>query len=132
MTHRPMSKQAEEEFIINSARDEHVLHLIIVLKDGDRPIGMIGLKDIDFRNRSAQFGIAIGERECWGQGHGTEATRLILDHAFGTLNLNRVWLRVAEDNERACRCYKRLGFEKEGVLRQDYYRNGRYLDLFVM
>ena len=46
------------------------------------------------------FGISIGVKEEWDHGYGTEATELMLQHAFGTLNLNRVWLHVYEDNER--------------------------------
>jgi len=129
---RPLSRQAEEEFIANAAKDEHALSLLIVLKDGDRPIGVTGLKDIDFRNRNAEFGIAIGEKECWGQGYGTEAARLMVDHAFATLNLHRVSLRVNENNERGIRSYRRAGFQKEGVLREDYYRDGQYWDMTVM
>jgi RimJ/RimL family protein N-acetyltransferase len=78
------------------------------------------------------LGIAIGAKEFWGPGHGTEATRLLVDHAFATLNLHRVWLRVAEDNERGLRSYLRVGFQKEGILREDYYRDGRYRNLVLM
>ena len=56
----------------------------------------------------------------------------MVDHAFATLNLRRVWLRVAEDNERAQRRYRPVGFQKEGALREDYYREGRHWNLIVM
>src|SRR5262245_34525446 len=128
----PINLQAEEEFIDRVTRSEHDLVLLIVLREGDRPVGATGLHQIDFRNRHAAFGIMLGEPSEWGKGHGTEATRLIVGHAFETMNLNRVWLQVFEYNERAIRCYERVGFQKEGVLRQDNYREGRYWDTFVM
>src|SRR5207245_2612552 len=97
-----------------------------------QPIGVAGLRDIDFKNRRAEFGISIGDRAAWGQGYGTEATQLIVNYAFGRLNLQRVYLHVLEYNERAVRCYLKVGFRKEGTLRQDHYHDGRYWDSHVM
>jgi RimJ/RimL family protein N-acetyltransferase len=68
----------------------------------------------------------------WGKGHGTEATRLVLGHAFDTLNLNRVWLHVYEYNEAGLRLYQKVGFRTEGRLREDNVRDGRYRDTLVM
>jgi len=129
---RPMNVQAEIEFIERTSTSEHNLMLGIVLKDQDRLIGLTGFHEIDFRNRHCMFGIFIGEKEFQGQGHGTAATRLIVGHAFGTMNLNRVQLMVYEYNERAIGVYTRVGFKKEGVLRQENYRQGRYWDTLVM
>ena len=56
----------------------------------------------------------------------------MVDHAFATINLNRIQLLVYEYNERAIRIYDRIGFTKEGVLRQENYREGRYWDTWVM
>ena len=72
------------------------------------------------------------DKGSWGQGYGTEATRLVVQHAFATLNLNRVWLEVYEYNPRGLRAYEKVGFRKEGVKRQDNYRAGRYWDTIVM
>src|SRR5262249_50692365 len=98
----------------------------------DLLIGAAGLHDIDLRNRHAWFGITIGDKSAWGKGHGTEATRLILELAFGTLNLNRVFLHVYEYNERARHVYEQIGFRVEGRLRQDVFHAGRYWDTIVM
>lgn len=132
LAYRPINLRAEEEFIDKATQSEHDLVLGIVLKDGDRLIGGTGLHHLDFKNRHASFGITIGDKEEWGKGYGTEATGLMIQHAFETLNLNRVWLHVYEYNERGIRVYTKLGFEKEGVLRQDTYREGRYWDTIVM
>jgi RimJ/RimL family protein N-acetyltransferase len=129
---RPLSRLQEEEFIAKANQDEHELTLGIALKSPDKLIGGIGLHGLDFRNRVAAFGIAIGDKLEWGKGYGTEATRVILQHAFESLNLNRVWLHVYEFNERGRRAYERVGFKKEGVLRQACFRDGRYWDAIVM
>jgi RimJ/RimL family protein N-acetyltransferase len=78
------------------------------------------------------FGIGIGVTSMWGKGYGTEATRLLVRHAFQTLNLNRVGLEVYEFNQGAIRCYEKAGFRIEGRLRQSYFADGRYWDTVVM
>ena len=94
-------------------------------------IGFGGLFDIS-RAMAATLFVGIGERDHWGQGHGTEATSLMVRYAFETLNLNRVWLHVYEYNRRGIRAYEKAGFRREGLLRQDTFRDGRYWDTVVM
>lgn len=127
----PLTQAAEEAWLSQVLKSEDAI-LGIVLKEGDRLIGSTGLHQFDWRCRHAAFGISIGDRSLWGQGHGTEATTLILRHAFQTLNLNRVWLHVYEYNPRGQRVYEKLGFRREGTLRQHTFRDGRYWDVLTM
>ncbi|MGA2111021.1 MAG: GNAT family protein [Anaerolineales bacterium] len=92
-------------------------------------IGSAGLHHIEWRNRSAELGIVIGEKRYWNQGLGTEVIHLLLGHAFETLNLWRVFLRVFEDNPRAQHVYEKAGFILEGRLRQAEFRRGTYRDV---
>lgn len=96
-----------------------------------RLVGSAGLRAFDWRNRSAELGLVIGDKSLWGQGLGTEVTRLLLRHAFFTLNLHRVWLRVYADHDRACRIYEKVGFVQEGRQRDGDFRNGRYRDVLL-
>lgn len=96
-----------------------------------RLIGGAGLRGFDWRNRSAELGLVIGEKTMWGQGLGTEITRLLLRHAFFSLNLHRVWLRVFSDHPRAQKVYEKVGFVLEGRQREGDFRNGRYRDVLV-
>lgn len=95
-------------------------------------IGSSAFFDIEWRNRSSEFGIMIGEKDYWNRGYGTEAVRLLLRHGFETLNLNRVFLRVFEDNPRAIRAYEKCGFVHEGRQRQAEWRENHYIDVLVM
>jgi diamine N-acetyltransferase len=95
-------------------------------------VGATGLHVVDWRSRWAELGIFLGDKSRWGDGLGTEATRLLVRWAFDTLNLNRVFLRVYADNARAIRCYEKVGFQSEGRLRQDRYQDGRYVDTVLM
>ena len=134
--------QAEEdgwfESMLTRPVDEHVLAIEMRLPasgeaaENWKLIGSIGFGKIDWRNRSAEFGINIGEKSYWNQGYGTEAVRLLLKHGFQTLNLNRIFLRALETNLRAIRAYEKAGFKHEVRMRQAEFRNGRYIDMLVM
>jgi len=129
---RPVSLAAETDFIESTSRSETDVVLGIALKDDDRLIGSTGLHGIDWRNRVAEFGIQIGDPMEWGKGYGTEATRLVTRYGFGTLNLNRIGLRVYDHNPAGIRAYEKAGYQREGVMRQGVWRDGAYHDVIVM
>lgn len=130
--YRPMVVETEIEWLERMAHSDRDLALGIVPRGSERLIGVTGLHGIDLRHRHAGFGIAIGETSEWGKGYGTDATQAMVDHAFLTLNLNRVWLHVYEFNARGRRAYERVGFQLEGTLRQAYFGEGRYWDVHTM
>jgi RimJ/RimL family protein N-acetyltransferase len=91
-----------------------------------------GLFHLEWTNRSAEFGIFIGDKSLWDKGYGTEVLQVFLQHAFDTLNLNRIYLRVFATNARARRSYEKVGLAAEGTMRQAVFRNGQYIDVHVM
>ena len=94
-------------------------------------LGEAVLNDVDRDNRSASYRVWL-LREHWGQGHGTEVTRLALAHAFGVLDLHRVELAVFAFNPRAQRAYEKAGFVLEGRRRQALRWDGAWHDDLVM
>ncbi len=128
----PLNLLREREYIQNLYKDDRGLNLAIVLKDGDKHIGAVGLDGIHPIDRKATFGIFIGDTSCWEKGYGTEATQLMIAHGFNTLNLNRIRLRVMAYNPRAICVYKKVGFVQEGIFRKENYRNGAYHDVIAM
>lgn len=105
---------------------------VIASREDDRPVGHVGLYEIDHRCRSAEFAIMIGDRTVWGHGVGRACTQRMLEYGFLQLNLNRISLHVLSTNERAIRLYTSLGFVEEGKLREAQFKNGRYIDVIVM
>ncbi|MCT2536043.1 GNAT family N-acetyltransferase [Aquibacillus koreensis] len=95
-------------------------------------IGWVDLKNIDKLNKHAELGIAIGDKNYWGKGFGLAAMREMLLWGFNELGLNKIWLRVEVDNEKAIKSYKRMGYVEEGTLRQDRLRNGEFIDRLRM
>jgi RimJ/RimL family protein N-acetyltransferase len=95
-------------------------------------IGITFLKDINLINRTAEFAIFIGDDNARGKGYGREATINTIDFAFNQLNLNRVFLKVQENNQKALHLFENCGFIKEGLLRECTYKNGQYQNEVVM
>ncbi|MGC4000524.1 MAG: GNAT family protein [Anaeromyxobacter sp.] len=129
---RPVSLAAEHEFIAALARATDQVVLGVAARDDGRLLGVTGLHQLGDAARQAEFGIFLGGPQEWGKGFGQEATRLIVDYGFGTLNLNRIWLHVNAGNQRGVRAYQKVGFKTEGVLRQASFRDGAYQDVVAM
>ena len=134
----PMSRFEEEQWydsMMKKPASEHVL--VIEVKDPSpgqdyRLIGTCQFHNIDWRNRSAEIGIMIGEKSFWDQGYGTETMRLLLQHGFNTLNMHRIWLQVYAKNKRGIRAYEKAGFIHEGKYRQAEFQHGVYQDVHLM
>jgi len=104
----------------------------IVCKADGQPVGNIALQDVDYRNRTAEMGIYIGDAANRGRGYGSEATRMILAFAFRVLGLHNVMLRVYEYNEPALRVYRKAGFREIGRRTQSQFMDGRFWDVILM
>lgn len=104
----------------------------IVDTESHRCVGHVGLYKIDFRVRSAEFAIMIGDRRFRGRGIGRLCTRFALEYGFRELNLNRITLTVLATNARARRLYESVGFQVEGCFRQAQIKDGVYVDIIAM
>lgn len=92
-------------------------------------IGLVWLYGIDWRHRTAEVRIVIGDRHGWGAGYGTDALRVIQVVAFGGLNLEKLWAEVLATNPRAVAAFERAGFTREGLLLGDRVEAGGRVDV---
>jgi diamine N-acetyltransferase len=90
------------------------------------------LLNINWRHRSGELQIRIGDAASRGRGLGTEAVRLLCDFGFADLNLHRIYLHVFASNSRAIGAYEKAGFVREGLLRQAAYIDGQWVDVVLM
>ena len=104
---------------------------LVVTGRDDVPIGLISLWDRSIPHQAAELSIWIGDGHRNG-GNGTEALRLTLRLAFGSMGLHKVYLRVLEYNTRAIRAYQKCGFLIEGTLRDEMKVQGRWYSLVYM
>src|ERR1044072_2395961 len=99
------TREQEEAWYDRAVKSESVVNFTIYELASMRPIGTSSLFGIDHIERLAEFGILIGEKDCWGKGYGTETARLVLDYGFNALDLHNIMLRVDTYNERGIRAY---------------------------
>ncbi|MEW5826343.1 MAG: GNAT family protein [Candidatus Bipolaricaulota bacterium] len=118
------------ESYVKSKDRAHAFLIVDLLTD--LPIGWCALFITDAVNRRASLSILLGEKDFWGHGYGEDALRALLSYGFELLNLNSVELIVHEENERARRCYEKLGFRMAGRKRQARLYGSRKLDNLMM
>lgn len=101
----------------------------VIVQNGN-VVGRIGLYQVDKMNKIAAIGYWVGE-EMQGKGIVTKACETLLKYAFETLDLNRIEIRCGTGNSRSLAVPKRLGFQREGIVRQGEFLNGRFVDLYL-
>lgn len=111
--------------------NDDFIQFVIEKHDGTI-IGKCGTGHVDWKNACATVWIFIGSVENRGKGYGTEALDLLVNFIFNEMNMNRVQLWVFAFNERAVASYKKIGFQVEGRLEQELFRNGKYNDVLQM
>ena len=129
---RPMGELEIDLFFRSRLLSADALAYSILEQPQGRLVGFTTFSSLDPENGSVLFHITIGERDAWNRGLGSEATRLMLGHAFERLGLHRVGLTVFAFNGRAIRAYEKAGFTIEGRLREAVQRDGRYWDEIQM
>jgi RimJ/RimL family protein N-acetyltransferase len=122
----------QEQRWFESLKDHDAPLFAIVAREGDRIVGSISFKDVDHRHGTAELGIAIGEKEAWGRGYGSEAVGLLADYGLTFLGLHTVYLWFVEFNERGRRAYLKAGFKEAGRIRGAYLLDGRRYDRVLM
>jgi RimJ/RimL family protein N-acetyltransferase len=122
----------DEESWYEAMRADSSQTVFAIETEACQHIGNVSLMYINWKDRSAELGIVIGDKKQWGKGYGQDAIRTLLGFAFGEMNLNRVYLRVYADHAPAINAYRKCGFVEEGCLREDIYAEGEYHDMLVM
>lgn len=103
------------------------LRLGIVLRSCDRVVGTLALFNLSRANRRAEIGYALARAQ-WGQGLMHEALTLLVDWAFDALRLHRLEADIDPANHASARSLQRLGFQREGLLRERWIVDGQVSD----
>jgi ribosomal-protein-alanine N-acetyltransferase len=101
----------------------------IELKTKKNLIGCVSLS-ISRAHRHAEIGYWIAE-DYWNQGYCTEAATEAIRYAFSDLNLNKIVARHMAENPSSGQVMRKVGMQKEGVLRQDFFRQGKFVDMAI-
>ncbi len=94
------------------------------------PVGLVGLLNIDDNNKKAELYVMIGEHNVKGKGIATCAIQKILKIAFKK-QLRKLYLFTEVENVPAQSLFEKIGFIKEGLLRNDLFHDNRYIDRYI-
>ncbi|MEP7292326.1 MAG: GNAT family protein [Chloroflexota bacterium] len=125
----PKSENSVHKWMDGNERDRDSFTLAMRLLYSDDLIGYVQIDGIQWTHGCGWLAIGIGSPAHRNKGYGTEAMRLSLRFAFHELNLHRLQLSVFGYNEAAIKLYERLGFKREGVLREYLRRDGQRYDM---
>jgi len=125
-----LSKDLQKTFLENSLNVGLVFNICTV--EGKQVIGQMNLDDFDPLIGNAWLGIGIGERAYWNKGYGSEAMQILARYGFEMLGLKKISLNVYGFNQRAIRVYEKMGFKKEGCVKEFLNRDGQRWDLIFM
>jgi RimJ/RimL family protein N-acetyltransferase len=114
-----------EDERFDTLSDGDVVQLLVC--DGDERLGDVSLAPVDERRGWANLGYRVHPGH-QGEGHATDAARLVVSHGFDELRLHRVSATVVADNEASRRVLEKLGFVHEGTKRDDAFVDGTYVD----
>ena len=98
-----------KNFLSNQERKK-ILFWAIIVKETNKHIGNIKIDPIDKKNKSAEYGIMIGDTTEWGKGYAFEASKKIINYCFNNMNINRITLGVNKSNKNAIKLYDKIGF----------------------
>ncbi|HEX2117450.1 MAG TPA: GNAT family protein, partial [Alphaproteobacteria bacterium] len=126
MCQRPLTSQQVEAFVFQNIWCRWAIEC-----DGSFA-GLTGLEPTQARGDTARFFIVVGRRELWKRGIGTVVLGRVLHEAFQTLGLRRVVSDYLEPNLASAAIHRRNGFVEEGRLREDAWRDGRWVDRVLL
>jgi RimJ/RimL family protein N-acetyltransferase len=104
--------------------------LFAIIKKVGKHIGNILFEAPHPQFRFSDIGILIGVKEERGKGYGTEAIKLLVEHGFRKMNLNRIEAGMAKENIGSYKAFIKAGFKEEGIARGMYYCDGEYRDVY--
>lgn len=110
---------------------EKTKKMFIIYADS-KPVGEVGLINIDKLDNNAELFIMIGEKAFRRKGIGQQAVKFIINYAFNKLKLHRISLGCFEDNIAGVKCYEKCCFKKEGIVKDQFYKDGKYYNEITM
>jgi RimJ/RimL family protein N-acetyltransferase len=119
-----------QEWITRALGDDSIAPSAICV--GGRHVGNVILDRIDRHLATARVSIYIGDAGARGSGVGTSALYLAVRDGFTRRGLNKIWLTVHAGNTTAIKSYERVGFQREGTLRDEFKLRGRLVSALYM
>lgn len=129
---RYASKDHNLQFLNNAMSSNDPLYLVICLSESKLPIGYLSVRDFDRINQKVKFAGIMISNVYSGKGYASEAACLMVDFLFSEQNIHKIYGYWLESNTPSIRIAEKLGFNKDGLLRDEVYKNGKYNNAYIM
>lgn len=126
----PNAVEVQMKFWEDLQNSTNKIQLGICKVDDNNVIGIVSLNHIDFINRKAEMSIIIGDKNAHNITIFTETCMVLFNHAFNSLNLNKIYGGSISKNLVQLMC-RMLGCKEEGVARQEIFKEGKYHDAYL-
>lgn len=117
-----------DKIVMNLSRRDFEVYTI----EDDEYIGFCGLMNIQMPVMKAELYAVIGNKDYWRGGYGTDIYRTLVNYGFLELGLNKIYGYQLTHNEGAHRVVEKLGWKRDGLLRQDLYSHGKIVDRYIV
>ena len=117
----PLELEKTKKWLAKTANDETRYDFATEkIEKGEKvPIGLIGLLEINKSYETAEFYITVGEKKYWKKGLGQKSLTILVEWAFNTVGLHKIWGTVRVNNLASIALMKKVGFKIEGTLREE-------------
>lgn len=95
---------------------------------GNEQVGVVAYNTIDACNKKTEVDIIIGDKKYMGKGYGPDALHTLCSYIFSHLDVNKIWIEARANNLRAIAAYKKAGFKQEGILKEENFFAGKFVD----
>ncbi len=126
---RPTTLKHEKQDIRAAYESKDEVYLMVVKKINNKEIGFVRGSWLTSSSRNVWLRMTIGDKQAWGKNYATDALRCFLEWLFYEQNVHRVTCETYATNRRAIRFFEKMGFKKEGVIREAHYIDGTYHDI---
>lgn len=130
LIHSPLSLRNQVNWFEGLNNQKDIACVIFFKAEGNiNRCGTVGLYNINQLHRRGTWRLRI-DPKFQGKGIGSESTRMIIEYGFNTLNLNKIISDSFVENDAIVKLSLKLGFKNEGCLKEHYYQNGKYRDVY--
>lgn len=123
------TREMAQSYIKSVIDNPNMVVLAICLRQDGRHVGNIALQQISLKNRNAELAVLIGDSSVYGRGIGYEAGKLLVEYAFCTLKLHRLYCGTHSENIGMQKLALKLGMSEEGRRRDALWKNGSFADI---
>lgn len=128
----PTSLAKTEAWFAKNVLASNRVDFAFVSTKTDKVIGFGGFINVEQKVRKAELYIFIGDKEYWGKGFGRDGYKLLVNYGFAEMGLDRIYLHQLAENTRAIKATEALGWQTEGLLRQDIWSHGELKDQYIL